>query len=429
MRAEVKQRIEQIQQGRIPQNYKKENGWIIPLAWCFVKDNELFSFIRNGFVGTVTPFYTTKDKGVPYLQGTNIKDGKIILTAAYFVTQEFDKAHPNSRLKFADVVIIQSGNVGEAAVIENDFDGGNCHALIIMTPIKKVDSYWQMYLLNSPYKNRLLGGLITGNTLHHILASDMKKLMIPYPSEDERKQIINILMTQDRVIALREKLLAEKLRRKQYLIQVLLTGKKRLPGLNGKWKVCRLDEVLCERKEKTGERDLRICSVAVHEGVVDQLEHLGRRYAAQDTSNYAVVHYGDIVYTKSPTGDFPFGIIKQSFLQELVAVSPLYGVFIPANFWLGQLLHMYFQSAINTKNYLLPIMQKGAKNTINISNQTFLSNKLYLPMEAEEQEAIAKIFLTIEREITLLEQVLIQERRKKKALMQLLLSGIVRVKP
>ena len=146
-------------------------------------------------------------------------------------------------------------------------------------------------------------------------------------------------------------------------MQQLLTGKKRLPGFSGKWKNIKLCEVLSERKEKNVEQNSRICSVAVQKGVVDQVEHLGRSYAANDTSNYSVAHYGDIIYTKSPTGDFQYGIVKQNLLQETVAVSPLYGVFTPVTFGLGYFLHTYFQSAICARNYLLPIVQKGAKNT------------------------------------------------------------------
>lgn len=84
---------------------------------------------------------------------------------------------------------------------------------------------------------------------------------------------------------------------------------------------------------------LRVCSVAVQKGVVDQIEHLGRSFAASDTSNYGRVEYGDVVYTKSPTGDFPYGIVKQNRLKESVAVSPLYGVYRPSSFEVGSLLH------------------------------------------------------------------------------------------
>ena len=254
------------------------------------------------------------------------------------------------------------------------------------------------------------------------------KSKIVLPPIEEQQKIAAILTTQDRVIELKEKRLAEKQRQKKYLMQQLLTGKKRLPGFSGEWKNIKLCEVLSERKEKNVEQNLRICSVAVQKGVVDQVEHLGRSYAANDTSNYSVAHYGDIIYTKSPTGDFLYGIVKQNLLQETVAVSPLYGVFTPLTFGLGYFLHTYFQSAICARNYLLPIVQKGAKNTINITNDTFISSKLYLPLDVEEQKAIADTFIAADREIDLLRQDIEQEKQKKKALMQLLLAGIVRVK-
>ena len=254
------------------------------------------------------------------------------------------------------------------------------------------------------------------------------KSKIVLPPIEEQQKIAAILTTQDRVIELKEKRLAEKQRQKKYLMQQLLTGKKRLPGFSGEWKNIKLCEVLSERKEKNVEQNLRICSVAVQKGVVDQVEHLGRSYAANDTSNYSVAHYGDIIYTKSPTGDFLYGIVKQNLLQETVAVSPLYGVFTPMTFGLGYFLHTYFQSAICARNYLLPIVQKGAKNTINITNDTFISSKLYLPLDVEEQKAIADTFIAADREIDLLRQDIEQEKQKKKALMQLLLTGIVRVK-
>ena len=254
------------------------------------------------------------------------------------------------------------------------------------------------------------------------------KSKIVLPPIEEQQKIAAILTTQDRVIELKEKRLAEKQRQKKYLMQQLLTGKKRLPGFSGEWKNIKLCEVLSERKEKNVEQNLRICSVAVQKGVVDQVEHLGRSYAANDTSNYSVAHYGDIIYTKNPTRDFLYGIVKQNLLQETVAVSPLYGVFTPLTFGLGYFLHTYFQSAICARNYLLPIVQKGAKNTINITNDTFISSKLYLPLDVEEQKAIADTFIAADREIDLLRQDIEQEKQKKKALMQLLLAGIVRVK-
>ena len=260
---------------------------------------------------------------------------------------------------------------GTVAILEIDAAVNQACAAIT---VKDGKSKFLFYQLKNSYQDiRKLSN--TGNQ-ENLNADIIKTYQVPWAPDEEQERISTILTTQDKVIELKEKRLAEKQRQKKYLMQQLLTGKKRLPGFSGEWKNIKLCEVLSERKEKNVEQNLRICSVAVQKGVIDQIEHLGRSYAASDTSNYSVAYYGDIIYTKSPTGDFLYGIVKQHLLQETVAVSPLYGVFTPMTFGLGYFLHTYFQSAICAQNYLLPIVQKGAKNTINITNDTFISSKL-----------------------------------------------------
>ncbi len=182
--------------------------------------------------------------------------------------------------------------------------------------------------------------------------------------------------------------------------------KKNLPELrfpefsnNETWADRKLSDVLLEHKEKsTGNEE--VYSVSVHKGVVNQVEHLGRVFAASNTENYKRVLPGDIIYTKSPTGDFPFGIIKQSKVSKPVIVSPLYGVFKPETTDLGVILDAYFEYPERTINYLSSIVQKGAKNTINIHNDTFLSKSLILPLDKREQSKIASFLLSIDELIT-----------------------------
>ena len=297
-----------------------------------------------------------------------------------------------------------------------------CAALTVHSGCPKFLFY---QLQNSYHAIRRLSN--TGNQ-ENLNVEIIKNFKILWPDELEQQKIATILSTQDKVIELKEKLLAQKQQQKKYLMQQLLTGKLRLPDVNGEWTSVKLKELLIERNEKNVEQNHRICSVAVSKGVVDQIEHLGRSYAAADTSNYGVAHYGDIIYTKSPTGDFSLGIIKQNRMRENVAISPLYGIYKPISFSTGYLLNIYFESTINTKNYLNPIVQKGAKNTIAISNSAFLENKIFFPMDEATQSRIAKVFELTDHEIDLLQKSIEAEKQKKKALMQLLLTGKVRVK-
>ena len=422
MKPEIKQRIEQIHQSEIPEAYKKTKAGILPGDWDVYMLGDCLSRVERPVEVKPNELYTqigirSHGKGLFYKEPVA---GAALGNKAVFWIE------PDCFI--VNIVFAWEQAIGKTTQSEVGMIGS--HRFPMYRPVNdRVDiDYLISYFLTKRGTDILEAASPGGAGRNKTLGQDrFLKSKIVLPPIEEQQKIAAILTTQDRVIELKEKRLAEKQRQKKYLMQQLLTGKKRLPGFSGEWKNIKLCEVLSERKEKNVEQNLRICSVAVQKGVVDQVEHLGRSYAANDTSNYSVAHYGDIIYTKSPTGDFLYGIVKQNLLQETVAVSPLYGVFTPLTFGLGYFLHTYFQSAICARNYLLPIVQKGAKNTINITNDTFISSKLYLPLDVEEQKAIADTFIAADREIDLLRQDIEQEKQKKKALMQMLLTGIVRV--
>lgn len=144
---------------------------------------------------------------------------------------------------------------------------------------------------------------------------------------------------------------------------------------------------------------LRVCSVAVEKGVVDQIEHLGRSFSAADTSKYGRVEPNYVIYTKSPTGEFPYGIVKQNRLSESVAVSPLYGVYIPRSVEDGTLLHYYFEQPENANNYIRTLAQKGAKNTINITTDRFLDKDILFPTHSDDIQMLVSALDTLDKSI------------------------------
>lgn len=421
MKTETKQRIDQICRGEVPERYVKTALGLAPADWK-----------RYTFGDIYTERKESGSEELPLLMvsiHSGVSDGEVDEAELPKQVKRIEDKSQYKKAVSGDLVFNMM-RAWQGAIGTVRTTGMVSPAYIVAEPNDKVYPLFMDYYTKTPQMINQIGRQSYGVTdfRKRLYWDSFTLISCTLPPIGEQQKIAAILTTQDRVIELKEKCLAEKQRQKKYLVQQLLTGKKRLPGFSGEWKNIKLCEVLSERKEKNVEQNLRICSVAVQKGVVDQVEHLGRSYAANDTSNYSVAHYGDIIYTKSPTGDFLYGIVKQNLLQETVAVSPLYGVFTPLTFGLGYFLHTYFQSAICARNYLLPIVQKGAKNTINITNDTFISSKLYLPLDVEEQKAIADTFIAADREIDLLRQDIEQEKQKKKALMQLLLTGIVRVK-
>lgn len=209
-----------------------------------------------------------------------------------------------------------------------------------------------------------------GTKIFSISTKNFSECSIGIPSKNEQEKIAKLLSLVDERLITQSRAIEK--------LQSLISGITQKVSKHPSVQKTMLSDVLMERNDKN-QKLLPVYSVSVSEGVVNQVEYLGRSFAAKDTSNYNVVYFGDIVYTKSPTGDFPFGIVKRSNNADKVAVSPLYGVYQPASEDIGIYLHYYFCSSLNAKNYLHKLIQKGAKNTINITNQRFLENEVPIP--------------------------------------------------
>lgn len=303
----------------------------------------------------------------------------------------------------------------------------DCHLMRVRTNQALAVPYYLYTFCNTKMAKQNFMSNAKTTTMTTIDQKGLGDVLILLPPLPEQEKIAGILSCWDDEIEKLSSLIEKKKIQKKALMQQLLTGNHRLKGFSTPWHEVKLKDVLYEHKE-TSKGDETICSVSVHKGIISQIEHLGRSLAASNTSNYNLVHYGDVVYTKSPTGEFPYGIFKQSQQRKSVIVSPLYGVFTPKTYYLGYILDVFFSYAINLNNYLKPIIQKGAKNTINITNETFLSKAIFLPEETTEIQKLAEIFIKADEEIELLNKKLEAFKQEKKALMQQLLTGKIRVK-
>jgi len=183
------------------------------------------------------------------------------------------------------------------------------------------------------------------------------------------------------------------------------------------WQSVTLGSVLFEHGlESDGVSEVH--SVSLTHGVVSQIEHMGRSFAAADTSHYSLVRPFDVVYTRSPLAIFRLGIVKQHRGPNNAIISPLYGVFAPANRHIGYIVEAYFESPSRSIRYLDPLAQKGAKNTIQLPNERFLSGKIVLPTDGREQEKIADCLSSLDELIAAEDRKLAALRDHKRGLMQ-----------
>lgn len=201
----------------------------------------------------------------------------------------------------------------------------------------------------------------------------------------------------------------------------------RFKGFKLAWKKTPLSEYMTVSNEKNVSNTYDkydIYSVSREYGVVNQIEYQGKSFAGASLTGYGVVHTWDVVYTKSPLKLQPYGIIKTNKTQNGI-VSALYGVFTPNGNVDANFVQTYFELDQRLNDYLRPLVNKGAKNTLLISDEDAIKGNVIFPQK-DEQEKIVKMFNTLDTLIRKLEQKLEKLRSIKQSLLNQMFINVNR---
>lgn len=168
------------------------------------------------------------------------------------------------------------------------------------------------------------------------------------------------------------------------------------------------------RDEGFGKED--VLSVSGEFGIVNQIEFQGRSFAGASVKNYGVVEVFDIVYTKSPLKSNPYGIIKTNKGKAGI-VSTLYAVYKPKNNVDSEFIQIYFELDSRMNSYMHPLVNKGAKNDMKVSDENALKGPVIFP-RIEEQKMISQYFSNLDHLITLHQRKCEQTKKLKKYMLQ-----------
>jgi type I restriction enzyme S subunit len=223
---------------------------------------------------------------------------------------------------------------------------------------------------------------------------------------------------------LKEKLIEEKKRQKKALMQQLLMGKKRLPGFDKEWNNVPFKDCIFEVDNRSTEVNQHPILSVTKDGIVYQANHFNKQIASDNNIGYKIIKRNQLAFSIL---NLWMGSVDVLTLCDVGIVSPAYKVFECSEKNLIPSFAKYFLRSYNVV-WLYNINSETGASVVrkNLDLTALLNEKLELP-PTEEQEAIAEILSTADKEIEILQKDLDQEKQKKKALMQLLLTGIVRV--
>ena len=357
---------------------------------------DIYGSIGNAFVGTATPYYA--EHGHFYLESNNVKDGQINHNAEIFINDEFYEKQKDKWLHTGDMVMVQSGHVGHAAVIPEELDNTAAHALIMFrNPKEEIEPYFLNYEYQTDKAKKQIENITTGNTIKHILASDMQEFVVDIPKYEEQKAIAGYFCKLDHPITLHQREFAFLCKEKS----------KKFRYIKNAWEQRKLSEI-ATMHARIGWQNLRtsefldsgdymlITGTDFIDGAVnfDTCHYVERERYEQD--KHIQIRNGSILITKDGT------LGKVAYIQGLTMPATLNaGVFNVEIKDENEVDNRYLFQYLKAPFLMDYVDKKATGGTIKHLNQNILVDfPVVLPHKAE-QEKIGEYFLAIDHLITL----------------------------
>ena len=412
MTPEVKQRIEQIQQGIVPKGYKKTKTAIVPADW---KESPIGEYIREYTEKTTIP------NQYPVL--TSARTGLMLQTDYYSnrqVTTEDNVGY--NVLPYGYITFRSRSDDGRFRFNENRIieRGITSYFYPVFSFSEEVCHEYVLYLLNFSIYRRMYP-YVEGTSQQVLSLKKLGQLKYSLPLVAEQKKIAEILSTQDKAIELQARKIEELKRFKKGCLEKMFPRKgqkvpeKRFPGFTDDWEQRKFEEIAV--------RSSVICSDAnlprvEYEDIVSGAGRLNKDIYTKESSKSGIAfHQGDVLYGK-----------LRPYLQNWLL--PAFDGLAVGDFWVLQP-----QNADSSFLYRL-IQSRQFDEVANQSTGTkmpradwkLVSKTVFsIPSNISEQAAIGTYFTALDNLITLHQRKLEEMKNQKKALMQLLLTGIVRV--
>lgn len=409
--------------------YKMTEVGVIPEDWevknvsesCLIK-------ARIGWQGLKKSEYMSFGDYL-LITGTDFDNGQVNWKSCAYVSKARYEQDSNIKIRPQDILISKDGTIGKVAYLGMIPKAGtlNSGIFVIRANDRKIDQVFLSKIFMSFYFEEFLNRLVAGSTINHLYQKDFVKFCFPLPNSEEQVAIAAALSDVDSLISALTKKIEKKKAIKQGLMQQLLTGKKRLPGFNDKWKSMLLGDI-AEVKDGTHQTPKYVKSggkpfYSVENVTADDfknVKHISLEEHKALTSNYRM-EKGDVLMTRIGSigcCKYVDWDVDASFYVSLalLKINEKYdSKFIS---YLSNIKSFKEEVMLNSLVFAIP--QK-----INLGNISLI--KVYIPTSKAEQTAISNILSDCDSEIAALEEKRDKYKEIKQGMMQQLLTGKIRL--
>jgi len=194
-----------------------QNGELVPRLrfakynenWEQRKLGETKTFYTDGNYGESYPTendMSDSEKGVPFLRGSNLKNGKLDISSSNYITLEKHKELTTGHLIYDDVVIAVRGSLGALGYVDKvNVDWNiNSQLAIIRTDKNELSGAFIIQFLSSNRGQKELLSRQTGTALKQLPIKQLKDISVPVPNIEEQNKISDFLKKFDDTITLHQ---------------------------------------------------------------------------------------------------------------------------------------------------------------------------------------------------------------------------------
>ena len=388
--------------------------------WFLVRISNIASQFKTG--GTPS----TKEPNfwggtIPWIQSSDIqKDTLFGVIPQKFISEEGLQNSSAKLIPKSSIAIVTRVGVGKLAIIEQDYT--TSQDFLSLSDLNGDIQFlvYSIYRMLQKESTQLQGTSIKGITKEELLS---KKISLP--DIKEQSAIGSLFRTLDDLLTSYKDNLANYQSLKTTMLSKMFpkAGQSvpeiRLDGFKGEWEINKLNKYLTVSKQKNTQLKFDkedVLSVSGEFGIINQIQFQGRSFAGASVEMYSIVDTGNIVYTKSPLKANPYGIIKTNYGIPGI-VSTLYAVYLPNENVFPGFVERYFENDLRLNSYLKPLVNKGAKNDMKVSDENALLGAVIFP-QLEEQVAISDYFTNLDKFIQSHKDKITQLEILKKKLLQ-----------
>ena len=413
---------------QIKQGYKQTKVGIIPKDWDVVKLNEKSSIQRGRFSPRPRNDPQFYNGDYPFVQTNDVVNSKGKITN-YSQTLNEKGLKVSKLFPQGTILMTIAANIGFTGILTRDM---TCPDSLVGIQCKKglFNEFLNFYFI---FNQKRIDYLAEEAAQKNINLSTLNSFHIPLPPLKEQEKIAEILTTWDEAITKQIELLEAKELLKIALMQKLLSGEVRFGGFTDEWEEVRLGEI---GEFKTSSIDKIINENESLVNLINYMDvyrnkHIDKNFRCSKTSlkeeQYEKVNLkkGDILFT--PSSETPDDIGHSAVIIEDLP-NTVYSYHL-VRFRPKKSIDLKFSGYVFNNIDILKEFAKRANGStrFTLSIKDFNETKAKLP-SLLEQHKIAEVLSLVDDEINLLKNELEELKLQKKALMQKLLTGEVRVK-